>query len=708
MKPFRICFLISTAIFAVCCSSNEVDYSRYVDVKIGSGGHGHVFVGASVPFGMIQAGPSSISEEWDLCSGYHASDSTVIGFSQTHVSGTGDGDMDDVLLIPVTGKDLTYARGDYDSQESGLWSYADRTTEIARPEYYSVELMRYPVKVEMTATARVGLTRFTFEKGAKDAAIVVDLENGRRDSTTVANIEIIDNTHIKGCRFSTGWCKDHKQFFVAEFSKPFTACTEHGKSGYIYRFDFDDPQTVLVKVALSPNSEEKAQANMEAELPGWDFEQVCDDAVAAWNKELSKIRITTNNEDYKTIFYTAMYHSMIAPSIFSDTGDPVRYTTLSLWDTYRAMMPLYSIMHPEKEADMMNTFLDIYDKEGKLPVWHLMGNETWAMNGNPGVSVVADAITKDLEGFDIEKAYESLKVSCMKTDRGQGMRMERGYIPADLMNKSVAYDLEYAIADAAVAEVAKKLGHKEDYEYFLDRSRWWRRHYDPETGFVRGIKADGTYTTPFNPFSSNHYKTDYCEGNAWQYTWLAPQDIEGLVNCHGSVEETVKALDMLFAASSELQGNQISADMTGLIGQYVHGNEPSHHVVYLYTMLGYPDKTADLVRQICTTMYTSKIDGICGNEDCGQMSAWYILSTMGFFQTEPAGGRFYFGSPLYDEMEISLPDGKSFKIIAHNNSEENKYIGSIVLNGKPYDMPYINYADIMAGGTLEYNMIGSR
>lgn len=707
MKSKNILLLsaaLCMVVLAGCTGTQPDDYVSNVNVRIGSGGHGHVFVGASVPFGMVQLGASSIPQGWDWCSGYHDSDSTVIGFTHTHLSGTGCGDLQDICVMPVTGKDLTYARGEEEDPQSGLWSYADRTTEVALPEYYKVLLERYNIVAELTATEHVGLSKFTFAKGAQDAAIVFDLEDGLGDRVTACHIDVVDNTHIVGYRHSRGWANDQHLWFAAEFSKPFTACTQHGHDGNYYRFDFDDPGTVMVKVALSPTSEQKAQENMVAELKGWNFDAVRAAARQAWNQELGKVAIETADATARTIFYTALYHTMISPALFSDVDGPNRYTTLSLWDTYRAEMPLFSILHPEKETDMMNTFIEIYDKEGKLPVWHLMGCETWCMVGNPGVCVLADAITKGFEDFDVEHAYEALKESAMRTNRGQGLRMQYGYIPSEMYNESVAYEMEYAIADWALAQAAQKLGKTEDYAYFLERSHSWRRHFDPETGFVRGIMADGSFREPFNPYHSDHREDDYCEGNAWQYTWLAPHDLEGMETAWGSREHMLAHLDSLFVADSKLEGENVSADISGLIGQYVHGNEPSHHIVYLYSMAGARNKTADLVRKICSELYFADPNGLAGNEDAGQMSAWYVLSAMGFYQPEPAGGRFYFGSPLFDKVSIALPEGKTFEIVANGNSDACRYISSITLNGEPYDKPYIDYADIMAGGRLEFNM----
>jgi len=393
---------------------------------------------------------------------------------------------------------------------------------------------------------------------------------------------------------------------------------------------------------------------------------------------------------------------------YNSKSAPDRYTSFSLWDTYRAQMPLFTIIHPEKEADIINSFLDIYDRQGDLPVWHLMGCETDCMVGNPGIPVVADAIMKGFEGFDKAKAYEAMKATAMMPDRGQDLRMKYGYIPYDLFpSQSVAYDMEYAIADAALAMAAKHMGKTEDYEYFLERSHSYRHYFDPSCGFIKGLDSKGNFKPGFNPYFSDHTADVYCEGNGWQYLWLVPHDIEGLEECFngcGGRQALTSKLDSLFMVSSEIEGANSSPDISGLIGQYAHGNEPSHHVVYFYTLLGQTEKTADLVRKVLDTLYSTEVDGLCGNEDAGQMSAWYILSSIGFYQIEPAGGRYYFGSPVFDKVRIDVGGNKRFCVVAENNSPENKYIRSVSLNGEPYTKPYVDYADIMAGGELRFVM----
>ena len=711
--------VISTALLAGCAGaySSTEDFTDYVNTKIGTGGHGHVFVGANVPFGYVQLGPTSIPQEWDWCSGYHESDSTVIGFSHTHLSGTGIGDLFDITVMPVTGE-VTYARGTGDDQASGLWSYADRTQEVSVPGYYKVPLVRYGVTAEMTATARVGLHRYTFP-ASEEAALVFDLQNGGCwDAATKTEMKAVGNNKVEGYRYSKGWASDQRVYFVAEFSKPFDSFVLAGQDDMYGRASFKtaEGEQVLLKVALSPVSIEGARKNMEAELPGWDFEAVARAADAAWNEELSKIRIKTSDETSREIFYTALYHTMIAPSVFCDVDGSyygadhqnhapegfTNYTTFSLWDTYRAALPLATIIHQEKMPDLVNTMLTIYRQQGKLPVWHLMGCETDCMVGNPGVIAVADAVLKDFGGFDRELAFEALKNSAMRPDRGQDLRMKYGYIPCDLFNEAVAYDMEYAIADGAVADVAQKLGKEEDYRYFLERSHSYRNFFDPQTGFMRGKDSKGRFRTPFNPFASTHRADDYCEGNAWQYTWLAPQDFDGLVGCFGSKEAFLNKLDSLFVVSSDVEGGNTSPDISGLIGQYAHGNEPSHHILYFYTIAGQPWKTAEKVREVLSTMYHDAPDGLSGNEDVGQMSAWYILSSLGFYQTE-AGGRYWFGSPLFDEAEIKVPGGV-FTVKAVDNSAENIYIQSVTLNGRPYTENYIDFKDMKAGNVLEFKM----
>ena len=542
-------------------------------------------------------------------------------------------------------------------------------------------------------------------------------------------IRVVNDSTVSGYRYSKGWADDQCVFFRAEFSRKFDnvefIVNDSVKEGDMAKgaqlfarvnFAAGNQEPVYMKVALSPTSEEGAQLNMQTELSGWDFEKTIEDAKAAWNKELNKVKVYTTDEASKKIFYTSLYHTLFAPSEFCDVnGDYygadkqmhkdegfVNYTTFSLWDTYRAAQPLMTILHPEKMSDIINTMLHIHQQQGKLPVWHLMGCETNCMVGNPGVPVVADAILKDIKGFDTELAFKALKESSMLPERGMEHRIEYGFIPADKMTEAIAYDMEYAIADWAVAQAAQKLGKQEDYEYFLKRSKSYKNYFDASTGFMRGKMLDGSWRTPFSPYASSHRDDDYCEGNAWQYTWLVPHDVEGLVECFGSKEAFVNKLDSLFLANGDM-GEASSPDISGLIGQYAHGNEPSHHTVYLYTLVGQPWKTADRIKEILHTMYTDQPDGLSGNEDVGQMSAWYILSSFGFYQVEPAGGKFVFGYPNFDKVEIAVPAGK-FVIERENKGQQNNYIQGIVFNGTEYKKPWIEYADIMKGGELKFLM----
>jgi predicted alpha-1,2-mannosidase len=730
-KSFLFAGVLSLCLFS--CGNKQAepemeDLTQFVDPRIGTGGHGHVFFGANVPYGFVQLGPTSIPQSWDWVSGYHESDSTVIGFPHTHLSGTGIGDLHDINVMPVVGE-VTYARGDTTSYETGLWSYSDRSKEMVTPGYYRTHLSRYNVDVELTATKRVGFHKYTFPE-KESPAIVFDMVNGGCwDKTTDAVIRVVNDSTLSGYRYSKGWADDQRIFFRAEFSRKFDSVAfivnDSVKEGNMAQgaqlfarvnFSAGNPAPIYMKVALSPTSEEGAQLNMQTELSGWDFEQTVADAKAAWNKELNKVKVSTQDAVSKKIFYTSLYHTLFAPSEFCDVnGDYYgadkqihhgkgfkNYTTFSLWDTYRAAQPLMTILQPERMSDIINTMLHIYEQQGKLPVWHLMGCETNCMVGNPGVPVVADAILKDIKGFNSELAFKALKESSMLPERGMEYRIQYGFIPADKMTEAIAYDMEYAIADWAVAQAARRLGKQDDYTYFLERSKSYKNYFDASTGFMRGKLSDGSWRTPFSPYASAHRDDDYCEGNAWQYTWLVPQDVEGLVACFGSKDAFVHKLDSLFLASGDM-GEASSPDISGLIGQYAHGNEPSHHITYLYTLVGQPWKTAERVKEILHTMYTDQPDGLSGNEDVGQMSAWYILSSFGFYQVEPAGGKFVFGYPNFEKVEIAVPDGQ-FVIKREDKGQKNCYIQGVLLNGKEYKKAWIDYADIMKGGELTFLM----
>ena len=712
------------------------ELTQYVDPLIGSAEHGHVFVGANVPYGFVQLGPSNIKQDWDWCSGYNRSDSTIIGFAHTHLSGTGCGDLHDIMVMPVTGQ-VTYARGNHNDQQSGLWSYQDRTKERAQVGYYATRLKRYGIDAELTATSRVGLHRYTFPE-SKEAAIVIDLVHGGGwDRCRESALRIVDDHTIEGYRYSGGWAEDERIFFRAEFSRPFesyaiiegtdkevrtvASVSTTASAKYLYfraNFKTRANEQILVKVALSPTSTDGALRNMQAELLGWDFEQTVKQAKTKWQEELQKITIKTDDTARKRTFYTAMFHLMVAPSEFCDVnGDyygadhrnhaskgHTTYTTYSLWDTYRAAHPLMTIIQPERVPDMIRTMLDICDEQGKLPVWHLMGCETNCMVGYPAIPVVADALLKVLlPESEWERAYEAMVRSTEVDERGLSSHRHCGYIPTDsLRHENVAYELEYDLADWALAQVARRMGKDDDYKRFLSCSRQYKNLFDPTTRFIRPKDAKGNWRTPFDPIRQVAGGDDYCEGNAWQYTFLVPHDIEGLIDCFGSKQALISKLDSLFTVTGDL-GENAAPDISGLIGQYAHGNEPSHHIAYLYTLLGEPRKAADRIRQIQTTLYTDRMDGICGNEDVGQMSAWYILSALGFYQVEPAGGRYVFGTPLFPEAEVKVKGG-TFRIVAHNVSDKKRHIRKICLNGKPYNKWYIDHKDIENGGLLEFYM----
>ena len=692
------------AFLAVGVGAWAQNLAQYVDPYIGTGGHGHVFLGANVPYGLVQVGPTQYKRGWDWCSGYHYSDSVIIGFGQMHLSGTGIGDLGDIALLPTT--DAT--------QRDVMFSHKG---EHARPGYYSV-MLKSGIKVDLTATACVALHRYSYPTDAQTSFVRLDLSQGIGwDKMTKSAFKQNSPTELSGYRYSTGWAKDQRVYFVAQFSRPVTLVTSQGDSLAVLSTPNND-EPLLVKVGISPVSEDNARANIAAELPSWDFRGTVAKATEAWNKELGKIVITTDDAAARRTFYTAMYHSMFAPSVFSDVngdyrgadgkvyrGDFKNYTTFSLWDTYRAAHPLMTIIHPEKQRDIAQTMLHIYDQQGKLPVWHLVGNETDCMVGNPGIPVLIDIA---LKGFDVDKnkVLEAAKASAMRDERGMGLLKKYGYLPCDLdpEYETVAKGLEYALADAGIAKLAKQLGRTEDYNYFYKRSQSYKDHYfDKNTKFMRGKTSDGKFREPFDPFNSVHRQDDYTEGNAWQYVWLVPHDVHGLVKCFGGEKPFVAKLDSLFILDGKM-GADASPDISGLIGQYAHGNEPSHHIIYMYNYVGMPWKAALKLRQVMNTLYNDGIDGLSGNEDVGQMSAWYILSSMGLYQVEPAGGKYIFGSPLFNKAVVNVGGGKTFTIEAKNNSAKNIYIQSAKLNGKPYTRSYIDYKDIMRGGKLEFVM----
>ena len=700
---------IIAAIGCIATMAAEGNYTEWVNPRIGTGGHGHVFLGANVPFGYVQMGPTEHTRGWDWCSGYHDSDSVLIGFGHQHLSGTGIGDLGDVGLLPVPDR----------NQREVIFSHRDETV---RPGYYAITLRdsgKPYVNVELTATQRTGMHRYTFAPSQATCQLLLDLGQGTGwDTPKQMKMKQLSPRMIAGYRHSSGWARDQKDFFAMEFSQDVSLEKLNGDTlGFITTPNNGQP--LLVKTGMSAVSIENAIGNLMSENPGWEFYEVVAAADKAWNAELGKINIQTGNKDDRTVFYTALYHTMVAPSVFNDVcgeyrgadgevhqGDFTNYTTLSLWDTYRAAHPLQTLIHREKQTDIAQTFLHIFDQQGKLPVWHLMGNETDCMVGNPGVPVLADLV---LKGFDVDAtaALNAMTTSAMLDERSMGLLKQYGYIPYDLEpdKETVARGLEYALADWCIARVAKLTGDQENYDYFLNRSKSFQHYFDKQTHFMRGKDSKGQFRpiTEFDPLSTKHRNDDYCEGNAWQYTWLVPHDVHGLVKLFGSEKAFVAKLDSLFTVEGDL-GDEASPDVTGLIGQYAHGNEPSHHIIYMYNYVGQPWKAARLLRQVLREQYRNDLDGLSGNEDVGQMSAWYVLSSIGLYQEEPAGGKYIIGTPLFNEATINVGDGKTFTVNAVNNSDINIYIQSATLNGKRYNKSYIDYRDIIAGGTLELVM----
>ena len=699
---------MSVAALVVCFSATAVaataqNLTQYVNQYVGTGGHGHTFMGANVPFGLVQLGPTEPTRGWDWCSGYYYDDDELIGFGHMHLSGTGIGCLGDVAFLPVKDFKQTSTRFKHEA-------------ENVHPGYYSLQLTDPNVLVELTATERCGFHRYTFKDGAK-AQLALDLSQCIGwDKLNDCLLTQESATRLTGFRRSNGWAADRRIYFSIDFSQPVTVHRLDSMERVVVSVA-DNTKPLLVKVALSPVSIDKAKLNMQAEMAGWDFDATVKAADDAWNRELARIEIQTNDRTKKRVFYTAMYHLMTSCSKFNDVdreyrgadgkvhkADFTNYTTLSLWDTYRAAHPLMTVAFPEMQRDFAQTFLNIYKQQGRLPVWHLMGSETDCMVGNPGAIVLADLTMK---GFveDKELALEALKATQMKDIRSLGLLKEHGYIPWNLEpeNETVAKALEYCAADDGVAKVAKLLGKVDDYNYFFNRSRSYKKYYDPETRFMRAVGTDGKFRLPFNPFFAEHRTNDYTEGNAWQYTFLVPHDVKGLINLFGSDKAFMSKLDSLFFVEG-WAGDNASPDMSGMTGQYAHGNEPSHHVIYMYNYAGRPDKAAPLLRKMLNEMYLDQPDGLSGNEDVGQMSAWYILSSVGLYQVDPVGGRFVIGSPLFDKATVNVGAGKKFTVVAKNNSDRNIYVQSARLNGKALKNSYIDFNDIRHGGTLELVM----
>jgi predicted alpha-1,2-mannosidase len=697
------------------------DLTRNVNPMIGTGGHGHTFPGATVPFGMVQLSPDSRLTGWDGCSGYHVSDQVIHGFSHTHLSGTGISDYGDVLLMPTVGAVQLQGAPEGDSTR-GYASTFDHAREHSAPGYYRVHLDEGGIEAELTATPRVGIHRYSFPETGP-ANIIVDLHH--RDEVIESSLEIVGDAGIEGMRRSRGWARDQHVYFAAAFSRPFAT---HGvaidervqdaarrASGKDVRgfLSFEPGDPVMVKVGISAVDIEGARRNLAQEAPHWNFDRYRENARRAWNDALGKIEIEGGTPEQRTVFYTALYHSMLAPNLYEDVDGRYRgtdlkvhdspdfenYTVFSLWDTYRATHPLFTIIEQRRTNDFIRTFLAQYEHGGRLPMWELAGNYTGTMIGYHAVPVIVDAYVKGIRDYDVEKAYEAMVHSADLDHLGLDAYRANGYIPSDAEHESVSKTLEYAYDDWCIARIAAALGKQEDHDRFIVRSQSYKNIFDPSTRFMRA-KRDGSFVEPFDPAEVNF---NYTEANAWQYSFYVPHDPDALIALHGGRENLEAKLDELFSTGSKMSGRQ-QADITGLIGQYAHGNEPSHHIAYLYNDVGRPWKTQKRVREILDTMYTDKPDGLAGNEDCGQMSAWYVLSALGLYPVAPGDPTYSIGAPLFPVATLHLENGNTFVIEANGVDDENKYVRSVELNGERLAAPRLPHAAIVGGGRLVFEM----
>lgn len=751
MKNKLCMLLLASGIGLFSCAEQDLskEYTDSVNVFIGTGGHGHTFPGATLPHGMVQLSPDTRLFGWDACSGYYYDDTSIMGFTHTHLSGTGIGDYGDILFMPVVGEKPLIA-GTAENPDEGYRSRFSHEQESARPGYYQVLLQDDSINVELTATLRAGLHRYTYPK-ASDARLIVDMEptiHGHQHPVT--QIRVVNDSTIAGMKYTVGWAKRHYVYFYAVFSSPFdyklysgteyqsdsTSVTVNTAKAVISFRNLPADGRVLAKVGISSVDEEGARLNVEAEIPNWDFEGVMQQANTAWNEALGKIDIETSDNDSRTVFYTSLYHAFIQPSLASDVDGRYRtmgheikqdasytnYTVFSLWDTFRAAHPLYTIVTPEQNQAFIRSLLRKYDEGGILPKWELASNETGTMIGYHAVSVIADAMMKKQCDFDVKKALEACIRSSVYDTTGVTPMMDRqilngklmpvsikyknelGYIPCDKVGGSVSQGLEFAYNDWLIAQMMKEHNRKDLYDKYMELSRNYRNYFDPETKLMRGRLSDGSWITPFDPASVQR-PSNYVEGNAWQWAWFVPQDVEGLMELVGGQKSFEAHLDTLFTTSSELTGDpNAAADVTGMIGQYAHGNEPSHHIPYLYNYAGAPRKTQALVDHILRTLYHNDPNGLSGNEDVGQMSAWYALSAMGFYSFCPGRPVYEIGRPIFDKVTIHLSNGKDFVIQAKNNSVENKYIRSMKLNGEDLAEPRFSHFDLMKGGELIFEM----
>ncbi|MDP4183679.1 MAG: GH92 family glycosyl hydrolase, partial [Bacteroidota bacterium] len=726
------CALLAIIILS-CSSKGKEDYTQYVNPFVGTSGHGHTFPGATTPFGMVQLSPDTGTDGWDWCSGYHYSDSTIIGFSHTHLSGTGTAEYGDILFMPFTGK-IILDPGPKDKSKEGYRSRFSHRQEKASPGYYSVLLQDHNIFAELTATPRTGFHRYTFNNSNEVPEIILDLEHGIQDKSKETWVKLNGTREVVGLRRSQGWASNQYVYFVAQFSAPFKEALLYendslqkdkkginGKSTKaVFTFDKPENKQILLKVGISAVSIEGARKNLESENSSWNFDRVRNRASTEWNDKLSVIEVKGGTPARKTVFYTALYHAMIQPNVFSDMDGRYRgldgkiqhvsrthdnaYTVFSLWDTFRAAHPLYSLIFPDKNQEFIRTMLLQYSQSGSLPVWELAGNETGSMIGYHAVSVIWDAVQKNQKDFHLDFAYNAMKAMAMKNDRGLSDYRNLGFIPMEREANSVSKTLEYAYDDWCVAQMALKMGKKNDYKEFIKRAQYYKNCFDSTLTFARGRHANGSWQEDFNPVASSTLGTGvFTEGNSWQYTFFVPHDINTLIRLFGGAENFNRKLDELFSQPS-VRTNDNALDISGLIGQYAQGNEPSHHIAYLYDYVGYAFKTQAMVRRIMNELYSDKPDGLCGNEDCGQMSAWYVFSAMGFYPVCPGTGQYAIGSPAFDEVTIHLDHGKDFIIRAHNNKPENCYTYSSTLNGVEYNKSFLMDKDIRSGGILEFYM----
>ena len=714
--------------------------TRYVDPFIGTGGHGHVYPGATVPFGMVQLSPDQGRDGWDWIAGYNWEDSVLVGFSHTHLSGTGIGDLLDILIMPVR-ETIPINEPYRDRFDRPARSRFSHDREEASPGYYAVYLEDQEIQAELTATARVGVHRYTFP-ATPEPALFLDLGYAVNwDRPVETRIQVLNDTLVTGYRFSSGWARDQRLFFAMAFSRPIqqvalsdsatalgivgagaeqaTTTTARALRALFAFSSMEAGEELLLKVGLSYVSAAGALSNLEAEVPHWDFFRVKEEARRAWEGELKKVRIRGGTESQRRTFYTSLYRTRLAPILFEDVDGRYRgadgeihpsdgyrkHAIFSLWDTFRAQHPLFTLLDPDRVDDLINSMLSFHDEYGLLPVWSLVGNETNTMTGHHALPVMADAYRKGYRGFDVEKALEAMVKSARQDHRGLEHYKRHGYIPTELEVESVTKTLEYAFDDWAIASMAAELGQRELAQEFRERARSWRHLLDPETRFMRGKTAEGEWAEPFDPRRSDHREgTDYTEGNAWQHSWFVPHDVAGLMEAMGGREAFLAKLDSLFTLDTIITGENVSADISGLMGQYAHGNEPSHHIAYLYNYAGQPWKTADRVREILATQYDDTPFGLSGNEDCGQMTAWYVLSALGFYPVNPAEAAWVVGSPLFPEAIVELGGDRRLTIRAHGVSEENRYVQSVRLNGRPHYRTFLRHSELAEGGLLEMEM----